>query len=363
MSPNWALYQRNPPERPGIVRVALTPVGLAITTQPGSATEDSPFGQQPVIRLVNAYGQAVAQAGRAVVVTKHAGVAGTLTGSTTILTDAAGVATFTTLTLDTAESGVTLDFAATGLSGITSASFTVAASGGGFNPANIVDWDFVNGTFTPSHFGTPIPAYNSDSAVTGSAGWCARSNWPSGSAGEQSPGWLWYGGSDFGGSWQTLSDIWIRWAVKFFGDYTGAGATGQKINRIYDSAGDVYVSSLGRAGSGGFIYDFGDTGFQPGLSNIPAPGTAGWVYGTWHWLEIRFRRSGSHWVVDIYFDGETDPRHTFTDPATSSGTFGGYYECFTTLNGPFDPYEFRVDRPAWSTDGRIGLPVGAKIGT
>lgn len=233
----------------------------------------------------------------------------------------------------------------------------VTPPSGPYAPPSIINWTFEDGKSPATPFGSAIPVVKGDAATTDGQ-YSAYSNWPSGSGSEVSPGWIFYGANV---NARPLTDVWSRWAVKFYNAYTGSGATGQKVNRIYDEGGNKYISSLGRVHDG-FIYDFGNTAFQPHLNNIPAPGSAGFAYGTWHWFELHFWRSGSHWMVDIYFDGEAKPRHSFTDPATSSGSFGGYYEIFTTLNGPFNgPYGFKVDDVAYSVS-RIGLPKTAKIG-
>lgn len=103
---------------------------LAMQTQPAGATAATPFTTQPAVRLQNVGGGNVAQSNVTVTVAKHAGVVGTLSGTLTAVTDGSGIATFTDLQMSAAESGVTLDFTSGVLTGVTSASFTVAAGGG-----------------------------------------------------------------------------------------------------------------------------------------------------------------------------------------------------------------------------------------
>ena len=100
---------------------------LAIKTQPSaSAVSGSPLAQQPMVQLVDASGNAVSQSGVAVLATIATGPGGTLSGTTSVTSDATGLAKFTNLTLTGAGSYV-LQFGASYLSSVTSA--TIAVSG------------------------------------------------------------------------------------------------------------------------------------------------------------------------------------------------------------------------------------------
>ena len=105
------------------------PTQLAILTQPGGATSGAVFTQQPVVELRDAQNQPVAQSGVVVTVVKASG-AGTLSGLTapplTATTNANGRATFAGLAI-TGTGGHTLGFSSPNLTGVISASFTVAA--------------------------------------------------------------------------------------------------------------------------------------------------------------------------------------------------------------------------------------------
>jgi len=120
----------------GIVRtdhdrpVPSTATKLGMVTQPAGAVAGSPFTTQPAVRLLDAGSAPVLQSGVTITVAKHAGVAGTLSGQAYAVTDSQGIATFSGLAMSQAESGVSLDFASTGLTGVTSATFTVSASSG-----------------------------------------------------------------------------------------------------------------------------------------------------------------------------------------------------------------------------------------
>ena len=108
-----------------VASVPPTPTQLAVVTQPGGAVSGVAFTAQPVIELRDAQNQPVQQSGVVVTVAKALG-SGTLSGTLTATTNAQGRATFTNLTI-TGTGPHTLSFAATGLSGTTSQSFTVAS--------------------------------------------------------------------------------------------------------------------------------------------------------------------------------------------------------------------------------------------
>ncbi len=109
---------------------------LVLTTQPSSsATNGLTFGTQPVIQLRDAGGNNVSQAG----VSIAAGVTGTpagiaLGGTTPVLTNASGVATFTNLALTGAVGSYTLTFSKSGLTSAISTSITTVAGA----PANVL---------------------------------------------------------------------------------------------------------------------------------------------------------------------------------------------------------------------------------
>jgi len=93
---------------------------LALTAQPSaSAVSGTPFAQQPAVQVQDGAGNPVAQAGISVTASIATG-AGTLSGTLTASTSAAGLASFTDLTLTGVAGSRTLAFAATGLTGVTS---------------------------------------------------------------------------------------------------------------------------------------------------------------------------------------------------------------------------------------------------
>jgi hypothetical protein len=97
---------------------------LAITTQPAaSATSGVAFSTQPVVQLQDANGNAVSQSGVSVSATVASG-GGTLSGITTVSTSASGAASFTNLAIS-GSGAQTIQFSATGLTSVTSATITV----------------------------------------------------------------------------------------------------------------------------------------------------------------------------------------------------------------------------------------------
>lgn len=107
------------------------PTQLAVVTQPAGATTGSAFSTQPVIELRDGSGNPDAESGRTVTVSISAGT-GTLSGTTSVATDSNGRAIFSDLAISATSppSSFTLTFASTGLTGVSSSSFTVNASSG-----------------------------------------------------------------------------------------------------------------------------------------------------------------------------------------------------------------------------------------
>jgi adhesin/invasin len=107
---------------------------LAVATQPSaSARSGIDFAAQPVVQLQDAFGNAVAQSGVTVTAAIATGT-GTLGGTPTAATDAAGRATFAGLSISGATGAYTLGFTAAGLADAASGTITLAAG----NPAALV---------------------------------------------------------------------------------------------------------------------------------------------------------------------------------------------------------------------------------
>jgi Bacterial Ig-like domain (group 1)/Carboxypeptidase regulatory-like domain len=102
---------------------------LTVAVQPSSPTQSgTPFAQQPAIQVADQNGNPAAQAGVTVTATISSGPSGSLQNSTAV-TDASGRAAFTGLTLTGGVGGYTLSFSAPGLTGVTSAPFSITVGG------------------------------------------------------------------------------------------------------------------------------------------------------------------------------------------------------------------------------------------
>jgi|GEM_PF-1970457 len=102
-----------------------TATASAITTQPSGAVNGVNFTGQPVIRIVDANGNAVTNSTVNVVATIASGTGGTLSGTTTAAA-IAGVATFTNLQITGTAGPFTLTFTPTSLTAVTSGSLTLS---------------------------------------------------------------------------------------------------------------------------------------------------------------------------------------------------------------------------------------------
>ncbi len=111
----------------GITVTAAAANKLAIVTQPsGNAQAGKVFGQQPVVRVLDQYGNNVLQSGIAVSAAISPGQSGTLLGTTPVDTDADGKAAFTNLGIGGVAGPRTIVFSADSLTGMTSASIEVS---------------------------------------------------------------------------------------------------------------------------------------------------------------------------------------------------------------------------------------------
>jgi hypothetical protein len=100
---------------------------IAIVTQPSATAQSgAPFARQPVVRLLDASGNPVAEAGVQVQAAIKTG-GGTLGGTTTVVSDTAGIATFTNLSITGTAGARTLEFTGTGLTAVTSQTIDITA--------------------------------------------------------------------------------------------------------------------------------------------------------------------------------------------------------------------------------------------
>src|SRR6266481_3290967 len=101
--------------------------GVAIVTQPSPAAQSGvAFAQQPVVQLRDGAGNPVSQAGVTVTATIATGT-GTLGGTATAVTNASGVASFTSLAISGPTGSYTLSFGATGLTPAVSGTITMGS--------------------------------------------------------------------------------------------------------------------------------------------------------------------------------------------------------------------------------------------
>ncbi len=107
------------------VQGAVTATKLAFVQQPSNALAGAAIVPAVTVQLQDGGGNAVPQAGVSVAVSLASGT-GTLSGMTTQLTDAAGLATFAGLSVNLVGTK-TLSAASSGLSGATSTSFVISA--------------------------------------------------------------------------------------------------------------------------------------------------------------------------------------------------------------------------------------------
>ena len=124
---------------------------LVLTQQPSSsATVGIPFGQQPVVQLRTENGDDIARAGVSVTATIIAG-GGTLSGSTTAVTDGSGRAAFTDLAISGDPGSRTLVFRADGFTEVNSTTIDVQPPPPAGTTTTITSADP-----NPSPAGTPV---------------------------------------------------------------------------------------------------------------------------------------------------------------------------------------------------------------
>jgi len=153
------------------------PTALAIVTQPGGATTGSAFTTQPTIELRDGSGNPDAESGRTVTASIASG-SGTLSGTTSVVTDASGRAVFTDLVISATAppSDFTIAFACTGLTGVTSATLTVASASSAWLANKPTGWqvlaslDFATATIPTSEPGNLGVISGSDWMTNGVVG-------------------------------------------------------------------------------------------------------------------------------------------------------------------------------------------------
>ena len=111
---------------------ALRPMLTLATEASSSAQSGVPFSQQPVVQVQDGLGHDVPLAGRTVTASLANG-SGTLLGTTSVVTDSAGRATFTDLAVAGPVGSITLSFDAPGATGTSEAPQSVSAG-----PASVI---------------------------------------------------------------------------------------------------------------------------------------------------------------------------------------------------------------------------------
>ena len=101
------------------------PAALSLVTQPSSGANAAALETQPVVQLLDQRAASIATAG--ITITAVSGRTDVVLSGNTAVTDATGRATFTTLSLTGIMGDITLTFTASGLEGITSDKFVLAA--------------------------------------------------------------------------------------------------------------------------------------------------------------------------------------------------------------------------------------------
>ncbi len=94
---------------------------LGVTTQPSAGIASGvPFSRQPVVQLLDQYGNAVSQANVGVTAALVSGPTATLNGTTTVNTDPTGSAPFSDLSITGPNGSYTIGFSAAGLTAVAS---------------------------------------------------------------------------------------------------------------------------------------------------------------------------------------------------------------------------------------------------
>jgi adhesin/invasin len=221
---------------------------LAITTQPSAAAQSGiALPQQPVVQLRDAFGNAVAQSGTAVTAALASGT-GTLGGTATVNTDAAGVATFTNLSISGPVGAYTLGFSASGLTGATSGTINLAAGAPASMAVNAGDAQTATAgsavATAPSvrvtdGSGNPVSGVSVTFAVATGGGSVTGATQTTDAAGIATVG-SWTLGTTAGANTLTAT------AGSLSATFTATGTAGAAAN-IAKTAGDAQTASVGSA--------------------------------------------------------------------------------------------------------------------
>ncbi len=204
--------------------VSFTATGVAgaatqlatVTAASSSVQSGVAFPQQPAVRLLDVFGNAVAQAGVPVAVAVQSGGA-TLSGTTPVNTASTGIATYSGLALTGPAGAHTLVYSSAGLTSLVSGSITVTAGGSTtgitqVNPsATVVGESYTVSVSVTGAGGTPTGSVSvsdgsasCNATLTGGSGSCALA---STSAGSKTLTATYGGDANFLGSSGTTSHV------------------------------------------------------------------------------------------------------------------------------------------------------------
>ncbi|HEX6132624.1 MAG TPA: invasin domain 3-containing protein, partial [Longimicrobiales bacterium] len=222
---------------------------LAMATQPdSSAPSGVPFARQPAVQLQDAAGNAVAQPGIVVSASIATG-GGTLAGTLTAATDAAGVATFTDLRISGTIGVRTLRFAASGITAATSAPITLTVGPPSPAHSSAVVPDGIAGNATPI---TITVRDDGDNPVTGVAASLAVSI---SGANTATPAVSETGGGGYAASYTPVATGTDRVAI----DIAGAAIAGSPFTSAITHAGvSAAISSVSAAPTSGLVANGAD---------------------------------------------------------------------------------------------------------
>ena len=222
---------------------------LAIVTQPGaSAKVGVPLSPQPVVRLLDRFGNAVRQIGVTVSASISPSAGYTLSGNATVQTNNDGVATFDGLAPSGAVGSITLNFTSPSLTSISSSAITLTAG----TPGSLVA---VTATPASGVVGANLPAFlvkasdgvgNPVAGVTVTFTGSSGSNWSSTSMATNSQGqagFIWTLPKTVGTYTVTASATGLSGSpIVFTGTATPASAT-----HIAIVSGNGFIDTVGKA--------------------------------------------------------------------------------------------------------------------
>jgi hypothetical protein len=189
---------------------------LSFTQQPAGANSSTAFSTQPIVQIQDSYGNVNTNDSSTVVTLTRQTGTGAL-GGTLTATAVAGVATFTNVSYNTAEAGVSLRASATGLTATNSSTFTVGAIT--LNAqclANGAGWNTVDGGCKDLSTGLVWSAISGSTMTWHQAVWAQATS-----------------GSTTAEPWETVRGLTF--------DYSGTGVN-------YDSNASAYCHDLTESG-------------------------------------------------------------------------------------------------------------------